>query len=167
MEQFLWGVNEKTRTHWVNQRSFCTLVSEGGLGIRSLDQIQAGLHAKLTWMMLLDHSLWAKIMRAKYFVGNPVVVIHNLSFVAFSRFILSYSSSRWLVGCGDRSFWHDNWMGQILIGVQPVDANISIAQGIANFDDLKHMIPEQLHVSINSVVLAPDQPDKLINTSLE
>lgn len=79
MARFLWGVKGETRTHWINWKSVCTPLDEGGLGIRSLNQMQDGLHAKLMWVALLDSSLWARVIRAKYFVGGRPVIPHNAS----------------------------------------------------------------------------------------
>lgn len=38
--------------------------------------------------------------------------------------------SRWIIGKGTRRFWMDNWLGEIIPGPQPVDANLSIADGL-------------------------------------
>lgn len=68
-------------------------------------------------------------------------------------------SSWWLPGIGDKSFWLDNWLSESLVGPQPVDALLTIAQGKEIFADLKHLIPERLHTEINDVVLTPECPD--------
>lgn len=119
----------------------CSPVAEGGLGIRSLHQIQAGLLAKLMWLALLDQNLWETFVRAKYFVGNSSVVPHTA-----------------------KSFWLDNWTGQILLGPQPVDANLTIAQGLAIYEDIKNLIRDRNHGEIEQAVLAMETPDKLIYT---
>lgn len=57
----------------------CTPAFEHGLGIQSLDYIKAGLHANLMWIVLLNQSLWAKVIRAKYFSGRQILVPHTAS----------------------------------------------------------------------------------------
>lgn len=56
MAHFLWGVQGEARTHWVNWRSVCTPIADGGLGIGGLKEVQPGLHAKLLWKALLNDS---------------------------------------------------------------------------------------------------------------
>lgn len=38
--------------------------------------------------------------------------------------------SQWLVRSGSRGFCLDNWTGDILLGPHPVDAILTIAQGL-------------------------------------
>lgn len=68
--QFLWNVKGEARTHWIKWSSICYPILEGGLGFRRLEQIREGLQAKLLWMILSGGSLWAKYMRAKYFIND-------------------------------------------------------------------------------------------------
>lgn len=111
------GTQGEARRHWVRWSSVCSPTNECGLNIRSLDQIQSALHAKLIWMVMLDQSLWASLMRAKYFDGYHFVVPSTASplwrAVAAHEQTLRHAS-RWLVGSGDRSFWMDNWLGRYL-----------------------------------------------------
>lgn len=129
---------------------------EGGLGIRGIDQIQSALHAKLMWMVMLDQSLWARIMSSKYYDGYKFVVPSNASplwrsIVTFEQHLTK--NSRWIVGSGNAKFWVDNWLGQALVGPQPVDADLSIKQGLEIIDELKEFIHANLLAQISSVSL--------------
>lgn len=151
MAQFLWDVKGENRTQWVSWRSVCKPMEDGGLGIRGLAQIQAGLHAKLLWMILTGKSIWAHIMRAKYFAGMQLVIPPTASPLwrsVASHFEALNADSRWIIGDGSRSFWLDNWIGERLIGPHPVDANLTVAQGLENFESLKYLIPARLHATI-------------------
>lgn len=89
-------------------------------------------------MVLLNQSLWARFIRAKYFVGNQLLIPQTASPIwrsMTSHYTELWNSLRWLVGCGDKSFWLDNWVGQILVGPQPVDATLTIAQGLAAWEN--------------------------------
>lgn len=58
------------RTQWVKWERICLNADAGGLGIRSLSQLQITLHGKLMWLVMKDNSLWAKFAGTKYFVGG-------------------------------------------------------------------------------------------------
>lgn len=109
---FLWGVNSASRTHWVKWASVCTPLQQGGLGIRSMEQIRAGLHAKLMWMAMSGQSLWANFVRAKYFDGQQCI-IPNASPLwkdVAAHYETLRNSSRCLFGAGYRRFWSDDWL---------------------------------------------------------
>lgn len=71
---------------------------------------------------------------------------------------------RWVVGSGQRRFWLDSWTEEILHGPQPVDGNLSIAQGLEIILKLWCIIPPRIDDQIHSTVLMPTEPGKLIFT---
>lgn len=146
MANFLWSVHGEARTRWINWSSICCPTAERGFGIRSLEQIKDASHAKLLWMVMVDHSLWARYMRTKY--GD--VIMENAAGSPLWKAILIHfttlqSISRWIVGSGERRFWLDNWVDmvwnsqlpfrlnafawRVLNSALPVDQNIK-AKGI-------------------------------------
>lgn len=70
--------------------------------------------------------------------------------------------SRWVVGSGQRWFWLDNWIREILHGPRPVDGNLTIAQGLNIIYDLWCNIPPRLQERIRSTVLMPTELNKLV-----
>lgn len=74
------------------------------------------------------------------------------------------SLSRWMIGAGEKSFWMDNWAGEVVYGPYPVDATLTVAQGLNIITELWHLIPQQLHEPIRKVSIFPNYTDKLIFT---
>lgn len=74
---FLWGSSaEKRKQHLVAWDRVCLPKWEGGLGIRSAKDMNKALIAKVGWRLLNDQvSLWARVFRSKYKVGD----IHDYS----------------------------------------------------------------------------------------
>lgn len=67
LANYLWDNVGEHRAHWISWKSICRrLLSEGGLGVRSLQEVMEALHAKLAWSVLKGTSLWAHYARSKY-----------------------------------------------------------------------------------------------------
>ncbi|VFQ90791.1 unnamed protein product [Cuscuta campestris] len=67
MANFLWGFkNGKPKYHWSKWINLCVPTNEGGLSLRSLDDIQDAYSIKLWWKVQTDNTMWARFMRAKY-----------------------------------------------------------------------------------------------------
>ncbi|KAG7564109.1 Ribonuclease H domain [Arabidopsis suecica] len=94
---------------------------EGGLGIRSAKNMNKALLAKIGWRLLHETgSLWAKILRTKYKVGDPhdktwAVVKSNWSStwrsVTLGMREVIFPGLGWVAG--DRNtihFWTDKWL---------------------------------------------------------
>ncbi|XP_060182470.1 uncharacterized protein LOC132612164 [Lycium barbarum] len=64
---FFWGRNEgKTKHYWVSWHKMCKTTAEGGIGIRSLYEINENFGAKLWWQFRTKDSFWADFLKAKY-----------------------------------------------------------------------------------------------------
>lgn len=119
---FLWGSTlEKKKQHLVAWKRVCLPKAEGGLGIRGSEATNKALIAKLGWRLLHDcSSLWARVLRSKYKVGD----VHDGSWlvvkgtwsstwrsvaVGLREVILQGLS--WVIGDGRRvKFWSDKWL---------------------------------------------------------
>lgn len=121
---------------------------------------------KLLWLILSGGSMWATYMHAKYFRNDQLGVRGNASplWTDMMRHYDKLSTlTRCVVGSGHRWFWLDNWTGEILQGPYPVDATLTIAQGLDIIGDLWQLIPERLHGQIRATSRT-NEPDKLIFT---
>lgn len=69
---FMWGsTSEKKKQHLISWKRVCLPKHEGGLGIRSSSAMNKALLGKVGWRLLHDKSsLWSRVLRAKYKVGD-------------------------------------------------------------------------------------------------
>ncbi|KAG7555110.1 Reverse transcriptase domain [Arabidopsis suecica] len=119
---FLWGSNpQKRKQHLVAWKRVCLPKREGGLGIRSSLAMNKALLAKVGWRILQDKtSLWARVLRSKYKVGD----VHDKSWLKAKttwsstwksigtglQEVVSLGLS-WVIGDGrDIRFWVDKWL---------------------------------------------------------
>ncbi|KAG7585508.1 Ribonuclease H domain [Arabidopsis thaliana x Arabidopsis arenosa] len=119
---FLWGgTTEKKKLHLLAWKKVCKPRGEGGLGIRKSREMNKTLLAKVGWRLLSDDkSLWARVVRSKYKVGD----VHDYTWVVPKG---SWSSTWRSVGVGLRDvvarglrwvpgdgrlirFWSDRWI---------------------------------------------------------
>lgn len=70
---FFWqGLESVHKRHWVHWDKICYPQSMGGLGVRSLRDIQICSYVKHLWSSLHNNSLWAKYIRKKYIKGQHI-----------------------------------------------------------------------------------------------
>ena len=64
---FFWGsYNSCQYIHWFSLDKMCSLVAEGGLGIRSLVDYVRAFFMKLWWRFRLKSSLWSDFLHDHY-----------------------------------------------------------------------------------------------------
>lgn len=87
----------------------------------------------------MESRFGAKFAKSKYFKGG-VPNANKHSSPMWSSVVRHYpilcNVSRWIIGKGTRWFWMDNWLGEIILGPQPVDATLSIADDDYRFTTL-------------------------------
>ncbi|KAM7481360.1 hypothetical protein LguiB_005943 [Lonicera macranthoides] len=67
---FFWGqIDGIQKYHWIRWSKCCLHVTEGGLGVRSLEDTCKAFSMRLWWNLRQANSIWAKFMKSKY-VGN-------------------------------------------------------------------------------------------------
>lgn len=73
MRDFVWeSSQERKKQHLISWEKVCLPKREGGLGIHLSKEMNISLLAKLGWRLLQNkESLWAKVLRKKYKVGDP------------------------------------------------------------------------------------------------
>ena len=127
--------------HLVSWDKVCRPKSDGGLGIRGSRDMNKALIAKVGWRLLQDtESLWARVIRCKYAVGN----IHNVSWMAARkngsstwrsvalgiREVVSKGHT-WVMGNGrEIKFWTDRWLSN-----QPLTA-VTVAELPEGYEDI-------------------------------
>ncbi|KAH9750075.1 reverse transcriptase domain-containing protein [Citrus sinensis] len=116
--RFLWGDSEgRRRIHWCRWPAVCFPVDEGGLGIRSFDDMAEAFEMKLWWRFRQQSSLWASFMKSKYCRSvHPGVIQFRYPASPLWRRLCEIRDTagpheRWLVGQGECSFWYDCWLG--------------------------------------------------------
>lgn len=68
--------------------------------------------------------------------------------------------SRWQLGKGNVSFWHDNWCGEVL-GTE-LDDDLSVKDGLAILSSLVHRLSEDQKRRVELVELDPREEDRII-----
>lgn len=121
MAKFFWGAygsaSDQRKIHWVSWAKVCLPVSEGGLGIRKLDDMVHAFTCKLWWRFREQSSLWARFLYAKYckgFAPGEVTPSVHDSFQWKRMCKVSKAVQEqvfWALGAGKVSFWYDNWFG--------------------------------------------------------
>ncbi|XP_042983328.1 uncharacterized protein LOC122312726 [Carya illinoinensis] len=112
---FFWGVKDgKPKKKWCSWVDICKPVSEGGLGLRNLQDVQSSLHMKLAWNLLQGTSLWSKFFHTKYIGDRHISMVDHKKGSLFWKMILNsislvQANSKWKVREGNVLFWHDHW----------------------------------------------------------
>ncbi|CAH9106334.1 unnamed protein product [Cuscuta epithymum] len=64
---FFWGSkNHVPKHHWIKFKDICKPIECGGVGIRSICDVQKLTALKLWWEFLQGSSMWADLMRSRY-----------------------------------------------------------------------------------------------------
>ncbi|KAL0904830.1 hypothetical protein M5K25_026985 [Dendrobium thyrsiflorum] len=152
---------------WTSWNKICGDHKEGGLGCKNFADTVNAFSYKLWFSFRAKESLWARFMHAKYCKNRHPLMCHykvsdsmnwkrlcNIKWEA-DQFI------QWGLGCGNVSFWQDNWLGvgsiDCILNTNTI-SNIKVhnffENGSWNMDKLLGMIPMEL---INMIVNIPLQ----------
>ncbi|CAA7029674.1 unnamed protein product [Microthlaspi erraticum] len=173
---FLWGSSvEKKKQHLLSWKRVCRPKREGGLGIRSSKDMNLALVVKVGWRLLQDeHSLWARVVRKKYKLGDlhdRTWLIPKSTWSALWRGVarglkeVIWPGHRWVVGDGEQiQFWLDSWLSDRPLihsatGELPGNAQLLLAkdmwrEGMGwDFTRIGPFLPENLKLELMAVVL--------------
>lgn len=65
--KYWWGKNSNKFCRWVSWKKICSSKDQGGIGLRSLSNMNMALLAKLAWRILtVPTSVIGKVLNAKY-----------------------------------------------------------------------------------------------------
>ncbi|CAA7024106.1 unnamed protein product [Microthlaspi erraticum] len=173
---FLWGSSpEHRKQHLLSWKAVCLPKKDGGLGIRSSKSMNLALVAKVGCRLLNDEtSLWARVVRKKYKVGN----LHDRSWltpkgtwsvlwrgVAKGLREVIVPGHGWAIGDGSQvNFWKDVWLsGKPLLNsalleppenVQALSTKDVWRDGEGwDFSIVDPYLPEQSKLEMRAVVL--------------
>lgn len=174
MAAFLWNSKERHRKRWVSWSQICRPLAEGGLGIRSLDQVMTALHAKRCWSVILGESAWAQYMVRKY--GDPTEDNYSMPYqpsqlwrAMVKIFPVVYNLCTWVVGRGLIPIWGSNWCGTILPKPHIFDYTPNIRQvvdspiirtAVGTYVDIRQYLPNVAKRVLRSMVLN-EEKDKI------
>lgn len=66
IRNFLWDQGTTPKTHWLSWSKICRPRDEGGLGLRSLQEIRKTCRGKLATNFLCNKNLWAEYIHNRY-----------------------------------------------------------------------------------------------------
>jgi len=131
IRNFIWSsYTSKRKLVTVSWKKVCRLVSEGGLGIRSISCINQASNLKLCWEMLTSDNSWAKVLHSRVIKKDKVINYHIFSSIwssIKSEYKNLLENTKWLLGDGESiSFWKDQWCGYPLNNVLNIPNSISM-----------------------------------------
>ncbi|KAF6141407.1 hypothetical protein GIB67_021223 [Kingdonia uniflora] len=115
INNFLWsGDPVKKKFLTIKWAKVCKHPSEGGIGIKSLKDINIAMLMKLGWAFLSDHEPWAKFLQAKFQNKEGLLTQYykNSSiWTGLKEAIVTVNAhSKWINGSGKNTdFWRDCW----------------------------------------------------------
>ncbi|KAF1886785.1 hypothetical protein Lal_00046022 [Lupinus albus] len=150
IRNFIWasniGVRKITTVAW---HKVSLPFKNGGLGIRSLRQLNKAALLKLSWELLASNHEWAIFCRQR-FGKSPLKRYFKSSIWSGIKpnWSKTTQNSLFLVGNGhDTNFWTDNWLGDPLVEILQIPEFLhnSLQAKVADFyDGTNWLIPQLL-----------------------
>ncbi|XP_019423031.1 PREDICTED: uncharacterized protein LOC109332502 [Lupinus angustifolius] len=159
VKNFIWsGSIAQKKICTVAWSKMCSPISEGGLGLRSLRQMNRAALLKLAWDMRISSHEWACFYRerfgchwthsSRYFKSSIWPRIRD-------NWSLTSENAIWLVGDGHQvNFWLDNWIEEPIVDLMniPLLLQASLKATCASFIDGNHwLIPKLIKDSFPSI----------------
>ncbi|CAJ2637186.1 unnamed protein product [Trifolium pratense] len=178
MRNFIWSgdllVRKLVTVSW---NKMCSPIDEGGLGIRSLSNLNKASNLKLFWELFNSDNQWANLLRSRVVRKNGFIKHHIYSSL-WSGFKnqdhLIAQNTRWLVGNGNNiNFWLHNWSGVQLVNFLQIPQHLhhflhaKVSDFILNHQwivplDLQAAYPTLLPYLNQFTIPLEDKEDKLI-----
>ncbi|WMV27066.1 hypothetical protein MTR67_020451 [Solanum verrucosum] len=137
---FFWSETEgKKKHHWIAWKKLCYPTDEGGIGIKSIQDINNIFSAKVWWSFRTRNTLWRNFLEAKYCPRAHPVKKKWVSGQSHTwKRILHVRSDCekylvWKIVKGNCSFWWDNWLGTGNLGQHFPHTRRSKKLKVANF----------------------------------
>ncbi|XP_019418611.1 PREDICTED: uncharacterized protein LOC109329402 [Lupinus angustifolius] len=160
MRNFIWsgdiGVRKLVTVAW---NKVCAPQKEGGLGIRSTNNLNKAGLLKLAWELKASDQTWACFCRQRFGSTNSAANRQFQSSIWIgikNNWIEVVENSIWLVGDGTKiNFWTDNWTGTTMVDSLQIPLNLhsKLKAKVANFVmDSKWLIPAPMIRTFPTVV---------------
>ncbi|XP_071906033.1 uncharacterized protein [Coffea arabica] len=170
---FLWDGKDGRRIHWASWEKLCFPVEEGGLGFRSLLDLERAFAMKLWWRLRQNSSPWARFMHRKYVGGqHPLLAAAGVGSATWKRLCsiraISEGNIRWCIGEGFVDLWHDRWLlDEPLRGqVDEVPTHFLVAEFYSsegwNTERLLQVLPRSVVNVISQTIVDPTLKDELV-----
>lgn len=153
IRNLIWsGDVEKRKLVTVSWKKICRPLSQGGLNLRSLKNLNTSTNLNLIWKTLHSQEDWALLLKDRVFRNLKPIKHHIYSSLWSSmkdEFIDISSNTLWLLGNGEKiNFWNDCWCGaplsQALQIPEAISQNLTSLVGDYMVDG-KWEIPDILH----------------------
>ncbi|XP_027171611.1 uncharacterized protein LOC113771199 [Coffea eugenioides] len=170
---FLWDGKDGRRIHWSSWEKVCFPVEEGGLGFRSLLDLERAFAMKLWWTIRQKSSPWARFMHRKY-IGeqHPGLASAAVGSATWKRVCLvraiTEDNIRWRLGEGFIDLWYDRWLFNEPLSSQVTGAppHFLVAEFYTstgwNTDRLLQVLPRSIVNIISQTFVDPKLKDELI-----
>ncbi|CAJ2645220.1 unnamed protein product [Trifolium pratense] len=178
MRNFIWSgdllVRKLVTVSW---NKMCSPIDEGGLGIRSLSNLNKASNLKLFWELFNSDNQWANLLRSRVVRKNGFIKHHIYSSLwsgIKNQDHLIAQNTRWLVGNGNNiNFWLHNWSGVQLVNFLQIPQHLhhflhaKVSDFILNHQwivplDLQAAYPTLLPYLNQFTIPLEDKEDKLI-----
>ena len=138
IRNFIWTGDISTRAPVPVRCDTCCLPKrEGGLGLKSISEMNEALNAKFTWHVYTSDESFMKLLRASMFYkGKPRDVISSVLPGVRRVFERVRDGAIWLVNSKSNvRFWLDNWLGYIITDMTeiPLDLRHLYGQPISHY----------------------------------
>jgi mannosylglycoprotein endo-beta-mannosidase len=154
IRNFIWsGDLDKRKLVTVSWKKLCRPLSQGGLNIRSLTQLNEASNLRLCWCLLNSQATWAILLRDRVLKKGKAIRYHVFSSLwsgIKDEFAVINDNSVWLLGNGTQiNFWVDHWCGDPLVeqlGI-PVHLRSSLTSLVSDYIlNGEWSIPSQLSI---------------------
>ncbi|KAM2244521.1 hypothetical protein ACFXTI_005579 [Malus domestica] len=134
--EFWWGsVGDHRKTHWVSKHTLGLSKKDGGLGFRNFGDFNDALLAKQCWRLIHNpDSLWAKVLKAKYFPNCSFLDAQKGSRASWGwnsllvgRDILLQGAHWQILNGRSVRVWVDRWLPSLPLG-HPMPGRVSVTR---------------------------------------
>lgn len=126
---FIWSgdVNQK-KVVTMAWHKVCSPTLEGGLGIRSLKEVNKAAILRLCWELMSSQNQWADLLTARVFKNDSQISYHICSSIwsgLKDKVSTVLDNMIWQVGSGSSiRFWLDNWSSEPIVSLFNIPENI-------------------------------------------
>ncbi|BFG15190.1 hypothetical protein CerSpe_014650 [Prunus speciosa] len=168
---FWWGQsNGSNKVHWLSWENMGLAKIEGGMGFRNFSEFNNALLAAQGWRLLMHpNSLWASILRDKYFPNGDVLnakkgarASWGWSSILEGIKVISRGAQWQVINGQNISLWHDRWLHPSIDNQPLCPLNIEMCKEVRvatiidpdtrswNLDSIRHLISPRVEVAICS-----------------